>query len=60
MILWGILALAAFISAFFIPVLWVKIVSLLFGGVNMLVLLSWAITTRKAFKEYKRQMKMEE
>lgn len=60
MILWGIMALAAFVASFFIPVLWIKIVNWVFGGVNILVLLSWVISTIKARKEYKRQMMKEE
>lgn len=57
MILWGILALTALISAFFIPVLWVKIVNLVFNGVNMLILLSWAIAIIQARKEYRKHLR---
>lgn len=51
------MALAAFISAFFIPVIWVKIVNLVFGGVNMLVILSWLISVIQAKKEFQKQKK---
>lgn len=57
MIFWGLMALAAFISAFFIPVIWVKIVNLVFGGVNMLVILSWVISVIQAKKEFQKQKK---
>lgn len=60
MIFWGLMALVAFISAFFIPVIWVKIVNLVFGGVNMLVILSWVISVIQAKREYKKIKKMEE
>lgn len=60
MILWGIMALAAFIVSFFIPVLWIKIVNWVFGGVNMLIVLSWAISTIQARREYKKLMNKEE
>lgn len=54
MIIWGLMALVAFISTFFIPVIWVKIVNLVFGGVNMLVILSWVISVIQAKREYKK------
>lgn len=60
MFVWGLMVLAAFISAFFIPVLWIKIVNLVFGGVNILIVLSWVISTIKARREYKKQMMKEE
>ena len=60
MIFWGLMALVAFISAFFIPVIWVKIVNLVFGGVNMLVILSWLISVIQAKREYKKLKEMEE
>lgn len=57
MIFWGLMALVAFISAFFIPVIWVKIVNLVFGGVNMLVILSWLISVIQAKKEFRKNQK---
>lgn len=60
MIFWGLMALVAFISAFFIPVIWVKIVNLVFGGVNMLVILTWVISVIQAKREYKKIKEMEE
>lgn len=41
--LWIILALAAFVGAFFTPVLVVKIIGLVFGGMNCLIILTWFI-----------------
>lgn len=39
MIIWGVLAILSFVSAFFAP-LYFMIVGLVFGGMNMLVILS--------------------
>lgn len=58
--LWGLLALIALVSAFFIPVLWVKIVNLIFGGLNFCVILSWVTATISARREYKKQSKLKE
>lgn len=43
LIVWGVLALVSFVSAFFAP-LYFKIIGLIFGGLNMLVILSLVIT----------------
>ena len=59
-IFWGVLALIAFVSSFFIPVLWVKLVEAIFGGLNMVIVLTWIIGLAQARKEYKRQMKEKE
>lgn len=59
-ILWAVLALVAFIASFWIPVLWVKIIQLVFGGLNMLVVLSWVISSIQARKEYKKNTVKEE
>lgn len=44
LIVWGVLALVSFVSAFFCPTLFFKIIGLVFGGLNMLVILSLVIT----------------
>ena len=58
--LWGLLALIALVSAFFIPVLWVKIVNLIFGGLNFCVIMSWVVALISARREYKKQSKLKE
>jgi hypothetical protein len=58
--LWGLLALIALVSAFFIPVLWVKIVNLIFGGLNFCVILSWAIPLMVSKIKNKKQSKLKE
>ena len=52
--LWGLLALIALVSAFFIPVLWIKIVNLIFGGLNFCVIMSWVAAVIQAKREYKK------
>lgn len=40
LIIWSILAIAAFVSSFWAPLV-VEIFNLTFGGINMLVILTW-------------------
>lgn len=58
--LWGLLALFALISAFFIPVFWVKLINLIFGGLNFCVIMSWVASLIMARREYKKQLKLKE
>ena len=58
--LWGLLALIALVSAFFIPVLWIKIVNLIFGGLNFCVIMSWVASVIQAKREYKKYSKLKE
>lgn len=59
-VLWIVLAIASFVGAFWIvqPVL--RGVSIAFGILNMMIVLSWISATIKAAKENKKQKKMEE
>lgn len=43
LLVWGVLALVSFISAFFAP-LYFKIIGLIFGTLNIMVILSLVIT----------------
>lgn len=43
LMIWGILALVSFISAFWAPIFF-KIIGLTFGGLNMIVILTLVIT----------------
>lgn len=63
---WGCLAIISFISAFFAP-LYFKIIGLLFGGLNMLTILSVIVTyfqglyyNRKIQKEIEDGMQLQE
>lgn len=58
--LWGLLALIALVSSFFIPVLWVKIVNLIFGGLNFCVILSWVIPLMVSKIKNNKQSKLKE
>lgn len=42
LMIWGILALISFVSAFFAPIIF-KIIGLLFGSLNMMVILTYVI-----------------
>ena len=42
--LWVILAIAMFVGAFYTPVMWIKVIGLVFGGLNSLIILSWTVT----------------
>ena len=57
MILWAVLALASFVSGWFAPLFW-GIVNWVFGGLNLMIIGSWAVALIQARKEYKKQMKM--
>ena len=58
-VLWIVLAIASFVGAFWIvqPVL--RGVSVAFGIVNMMIVLSWISATIKAAKENKKQKEKE-
>ena len=52
---WVVLALASFICAFFTPIAAIKVLNLVFGGLNILTILSWVIATIQGKMEYNRQ-----
>lgn len=58
--LWMILAIACFVGAFFTTPLFVKIIGVIFGIINMSVIISWAIAFRVARKAYKNNNKVGE
>lgn len=43
-VIWVMLAIACFVGAFFTPVGWIKLIGLVFGGMNAFIILSWTIT----------------
>ena len=66
LIVWGVLALVSFISAFFAP-LYFKIIGLIFGTLNIMVILSLVITwlqgiyySNKIKKEFGDGLRMQE
>ena len=66
LIVWGVLALVSFISAFFAP-LYFKIIGLIFGTLNIMVILSLVITwiqgiyySNKIKKEFGDELQLQE
>lgn len=57
MIIWGVLAILSFVSAFFAP-LYFKIIGLVFGSLNMLTLITLVITYFQT-KYYKNKLENE-
>lgn len=55
--LWIALAVAAFIGAFFTPIIWIKVINVVFGGLNSLVILSWGLAAIQAKLEYRKHQK---
>lgn len=52
--MWIILAIACFVGAFFIPVVWIKVLGLVFGAENMMIILAWVIGVVQGMVENKR------
>lgn len=50
---WIILAIACFVGAFYVTPVFFKVLGIVFGFENMLVILSWIIATVQGKKEYK-------
>lgn len=50
-IAWIVMAIMAFVCGFFVNPLLPKIISLVFGGLNMVIILSWITGTIQARKE---------
>lgn len=51
--MWIILAIACFVGAFFTPVLWIKVLGLVFGAENMMIILAWVIAMFQGMVENK-------
>jgi len=56
-LIWAVLAIAAFVGAFFTSPIWVKLIGFLFGAENIMILLSWIIAVIQGRKEYQKQTK---
>ena len=57
MILWAVLAVASFVSGWFAPLFW-GIVNWVFGGLNLMIIGSWVISTIVAKRAYNKQEKL--
>ena len=43
-VIWVMLAIACFVGTFFVPVMWIKLIGLVFGSMNVFIILSWTMT----------------
>ena len=57
--LWIVLAIAAFVGAFFATPAIVRTLGIIFGILNMTLIMSWTASLIQAKKEYKKQKEME-
>ena len=53
-VIWVMLDIACFVGAFFTPVMWIKLIGLVFGGMNAFIILSWTITAIQGILESKK------
>ena len=58
-IIWIVLALASFGSAFFAPLV-PKIIGIVFGSFNLLIIGAWVSSLIEGRREYKKQQKLME
>lgn len=58
-LLWIGLAIACFVGAFFITPTWVKVISVVFGILNMAIIMSWTRASIQAIKENNKKEKEE-
>lgn len=57
-IIWAVLAVASFVSGWFVTPLFWSIVNWTFGGLNLMVIGSWTIATIAAKRALKKQQKI--
>ena len=56
-LIWVFLAIANFVAAFFVPVVLVKVLGIIFGIENSLIILAWTISTIQAKRELRKHQK---
>jgi len=54
MVIWVVLAIASFTASFWAPLV-IKIIGIVFGAMNLMIIGSWVVSLRQGRKEYKRQ-----
>ena len=59
-VLWIVLAIAAFVGAFWIAQPVLRGISIAFGIINMMIVMSWISATVKTIKENKKTIKTSE
>lgn len=52
--IWTVLAVAAFVAGFWAPI-WIKVIDIVFGSFNLLIIGSWLSALIQGRKEYKKQ-----
>ena len=52
--IWTVLAVAAFVAGFWAPV-WIKVIDIVFGSFNLLIIGSWLSAIIQGRREYKKQ-----
>lgn len=60
LMVWSVLAIASFVVAFFVTPLIAKIILLVFGSINLMIIGSWAIAFIQAVREYNKITKKKE
>lgn len=59
MTVWMVLAIASFVCSFWAAPLLVKVIGLVFGSLNLMIIGSWAIGFVQAIREYYKTKKKE-
>ena len=57
MIVWAALAVASFVGSFFVPLI-PKIIGIVFGAYNFIIMGVWAASLIQGRREYRKQMKL--
>lgn len=60
LMVWSVLAIASFVVAFFVTPLIAKIILLVFGSLNLMIIGSWAISLIQAIRTYNKITKKKE
>lgn len=50
-VIWMVLAIACFIGAFYVTPAFVRVIGVLFGIVNLMIIMSWGLATIQAIIE---------
>jgi len=56
MVIWVVLAIASFTASFWAPLV-IKIIGIVFGAMNLMIIGSWVTATIQAKIKYRKQMK---
>lgn len=59
MTVWMVLAIASFVCSFWAAPLLMKVIGLVFGSLNLMIIGSWAIGFVQAIREYNKTKKKE-